>query len=463
MTPPTTTAAAAPRERPTPPPPSRRILVTGLSTFWGGLLAQALERDPAIECVIGVDSNDPARELERTEFVRVSTQHSLLRRVVLAAEIDTVVDTRLSVDSTTQTSRESHENNVIGTMNILAACGGPGSPVRKFVFKSSTHYYGTAQDDPAFFSEDMPRRHPPGTPIERDIVEAESAVADHAEKNPDACVSLLRFSNVVGPDVRTAHTRLLGLPIVPMILGFDPRYQFVHEDDVVRALAHVVENDLPGVYNVAGDGVLTLSEVAGLLGKTYLPVLPPWGTGFASAAVRRLGLNIPPEMLGQLRFGRGIDNRKLKATGFGYRYTSRESVLRLGEHMRLHPILREVQVPYQYEREVEEFLRWSPHVRDPAHRGERRLSPRRLVEVEHALDERLGTNDRPAVEAGPTTGYGIEHYDDLTAGEIVPMLESLEPRQLAALADHERSSRGRRTVLAAIDRALARRGAGSGR
>jgi hypothetical protein len=131
--------------------------------------------------------------------------------------------------------------------------------------------------------------------------------------------------------------------------------------------------------------------------------------------------------------------------------------------MRLHPILREVQVPYQYEREVEEFLRWSPHVRDPSHRGERHLSPRRLVEVEHALDERLGTNDRPAVEAGSSTGYGIEHYDDLTAGEIVPMLESLESSQLAALADHERSSRGRRTVLVAIDRTLARRGDGSPR
>ena len=441
-------------------PPSRRILVTGLSTFWGGLLAQALERSPAIECVIGVDAHDPTRELERTEFVRVGTQHSLLRRVVLAAEIDTVVDTRLAVDSTALSSRESHENNVIGTMNILAACGGPGSTVRKFVFKSSTHYYGTAEDDPAFFSEDMARPHPPTTPIERDIVEAEAGVADFAEKNPRTCVSLLRFSNVVGPDVRTAHTRLLGLPVVPMILGFDPRYQFVHEDDVVRALGHVVDNELPGIYNVAGDGVLALSEVAGLLGKSYAPVLPPWGTAIAAGVARRLGLNLPPEVLGQLRFGRGIDNRKLKATGFDYRYTSRESVLRLGEHMRLHPILREVQEPYRYEREVEEFLRWSPHVRDPASRGQRRLSPHRPVEIEQALGEALGAGrgSRSEQAADP----GIERYDDLTAGEILPMLASLEAAQLTALREHERRSRGRRTVLAAIDRALAGAADGAG-
>ncbi len=151
---------------------SRRVLITGLSTYWGGRLAQALEANPAIETIIGVDSRDPTRELERTEFVRVGTQHALLRRVVLAAEIDTVIDTRLVVDSTTATPREAHENNVIGTMNILAACSGPDSTVRKFVFKSSAHYYGTAQDDPAFFTESMRRPHPPQTPIERDIVEA---------------------------------------------------------------------------------------------------------------------------------------------------------------------------------------------------------------------------------------------------------------------------------------------------
>jgi len=460
------------------PPDSRRVLVTGLSTFWGGLLAQALERDPRIECLIGVDSSDPTRELERTEFVRVGTQHSLLRRVVLAAEIDTVVDTRLTVESPAAPAREVHENNVIGTMNVLAACGGADSTVRKFVFKSAAHYYGTAQDDPAFFTEEMTRPHPPTIPIERDIVEAEAAVADFAEKNPHVGVTLLRFSNVLGPDVRTSHTKLLGLPVIPMVLGFDPRYQFVYEDDVVDALAHVVDNDLPGVFNVAGDGVLSLSEVAGLLGKTYVPVLPPWGTGVAAAVARRLGLEIPPEMLGQLRFGRGLDNRKLKATGFRYRYTSRESVLRLGEHLRLHPIVREVQEPYHYEREVEEFLRWSPHVRNPSLRREGRLSPRQLVELRQALADGRGGEARsstdPAAGPGssrPATGDDVRasrsesplgRYDDLAAEEIIAMLDALEVEQLTALREHERRSSARSNVLAAIDRALTRAAGGVG-
>src|SRR3954452_13870966 len=353
----------------------RRVLVMGLASYWGGRLAQALEGFEQIETIIGVDAEDPTMELERTEFVRVSNRHGLIQRIVRAAEIDTVIDARLTVNSVAASPRVTHENNVIGTMNIRPACSGDGSPVRNFVFKSSAHYYGCEQDDPSFFTESMGRPHPPRTPIERDIVEAESSVADFAEKNPEVAVAILRFANVLGPTVRTAHSRLLSLPAVPMILGFDPRYQFTHEDDVVAALEHAVRNDIRGIYNVAADGVLALSEVIGLLGKTYAPILPPWGTGLAAAILTRLGVRVPPEMLQQMRFGRGIDNRKLKATGFRYRHTTREPVAKPAEHQRLPPIVRGPTEPYRYEREVEDFLRWSPHVRNPSYRKESRLTP----------------------------------------------------------------------------------------
>jgi UDP-glucose 4-epimerase len=428
----------------------KRVLVTGLSTYWGGRLAEALEADENVEVIIGVDSVDPTRELERTEFVRVGTQHALLRRIVDAAEIDTVVDARLVVDSTTTTPRLAHENNVIGTMNILAACSGPESTVRKLVFKSSAHFYGTEQDDPAFFTEQMGRPHAPTTPIERDIVDAEAAVAEFAEQNPNTVVSVLRCTNVLGPDVRTSHRDLFSLPVVPMILGFDPRYQFVHEDDVVGALHHAVKEDVPGIYNVAADGVLALSEVAGLLGKTYVPLLPPWGTGLAAALARRIGMPVPPEMLSQLRFGRGIDNRKLKATGFQYRYTTREAVIRLREHMRLDPILRGVKEPYQYEREVEHFLRWSPHVR--------REGPE---EAPGPRPQATSHRPQPAEPSPEPAGPPVEHYDDLEAEEVISLLGSLEAGDLGALRDYEAAGRGRDSVVAAIDAVLARRAAAS--
>ena len=495
---------------------SKRVLITGLSTYWGGRLAQALEQNDEIEAIIGVDSRDPTLELERTEFVRVGTQHGLLRRIVEAAEIDTVVDSRLVPDSTFLSARAAHELNVIGTMNILAACGGADSTVKKFVFKSSSHYYGSEQDDPAFFTEAMGRPHPPRTRIERDIVEAEATVADFAEKNPDVAVTILRYANVLGPDVHTSHTRLFSLPVVPMILGFDPRYQFVHEDDVVAALEHVVSDPgLRGIFNVAGDGVLAFTEVVGLLGKSYAPVLPPWGTSLAAAALRRTGIRIPPEMLQQLRFGRGLDNRKLKVTGFTYRYTTREAVVKLAEHMRLHPVLRGIQEPYRYEREVEDFLRWSPPVRNPTYRKEGRLSPGELVELQKTLasyGERVGvtgTSSRltvseaalraaaagrratgsaepaggepgeqadngapdpgaqapsslepPAAEPPPAPLAPVEHYDDLEPDEIVTLVGSLERDDLAALLEYEHAHLARPPVLTAIEGVLARRRTG---
>ncbi len=340
-----------------------RVLVTGISTYWGGRLAQAIEKDANVEAIIGVSPDDPVCELERTEFVRVGLQHALLRRIVDAAEIDTVVDARLVVDSLQASPRQAHETNVIGTMNILAACGGPDSTVRKVVFKSSAHYYGCEQDDPAFFTEGMRRPRAPRTRLESDIVEAEKAVDGFAQRNPEVTVTVLRFCNALGPDLRTTHTRLFDLPAVPSILGFDPRYQFIHEDDLVGVLRFAVERDLPGVYNAAGDGVLALSEVASLLGKPPAPILPPWGSSLAAAALRPLGVQISSEVLNQLRYGRGLDNRKLKGAGYAFGYTSRETVLKHAEEQRARPLRRGEGEPYRYEREVEEFLRWSPSVR----------------------------------------------------------------------------------------------------
>jgi UDP-glucose 4-epimerase len=364
-----------------------RVLITGLSTYWGGRLAQDLEKDDDVETIIGIDRTPPKVELERTEFVQVADAHSLIRRVVQAAEIDTVIDTRLVVDSTVTSPRRAHENNVVGTMNILAACSGTDSTVRRFVFKSSGHYYGSEQDDPAFFTEDMERPHPPRTRIEKDIVEAEQLVADFAHSSDDVSVCVLRFANGVGGGLRSAYTRMLRLPAVPAILGFDPRWQFVDEDDIVGALEHAARHpELEGIYNGAADGVLVLSEIADLLGKPLAPVLPPWGTGAAASALSRVGIELPPELVQQLRYGRGYDNRKLKAAGYRFRYTTREAVLRLRQAQRIETIVRPGQEPYRYEREVEDFLRYSPSVRPSARRepkrqnvarGERRELPQK--------------------------------------------------------------------------------------
>jgi UDP-glucose 4-epimerase len=342
-----------------------RVLITGLSTYWGGRVAKVLEQDPDVEAIIGIDRRPPKVALERTEFVQVADAHSLIRRIVEAAEIDTVVDTRLVVDSTVTTARRAHENNVIGTMNILAACSGAESCVKRLIVKSSANYYGAEQDDPAFFTEEMRRPHPPRTRLEKDIVEAEEAIQDFAATQDKVKVAVVRFASVLGAGMNTSLTRVLGLPAVPTILGFDPRVQVVHEDDLVGILVHAVRSDLEGIYNGAADGVLSLGEVLDLLGKPGVPLLPPWGTKLAAGQLRRVGVTIPDELLALMRYGRGLDNRRLKATGYRFRFTSREAVQRFREVLRLAPIVQAGGTEtYRYEREVEEFLRYSPSVRN---------------------------------------------------------------------------------------------------
>jgi UDP-glucose 4-epimerase len=417
---------------------SRRILITGLSSHWGGCLAQEFERDPAIEAVIGVDTTDPRHQLERTEFVRVDTDDVLLRRIVRAAAIDTVVDTRLIPDPLSSGVGRAHEVNVDGTRTLLAACGGPDTPVKKLVFKSSAHYYGAAAGDPAFFTEEMARRHAPQTAIEADVVAAEGIVEEFSEANPQVATTVLRFTAVLGGDLRAAHLALLGLPVVPSILGFDPRWQFIHEDDVVGVLAHAVRHTLPGRYNAAADGVLAFSEVVSLLGKPILPVLPPWGTVFAAMQLRRLGVRVPVEMLRDLRYGRGLDNRRLKASGYSYRYTTREAVQKLRAQQRLRPLLRSGSESYRYEREVEEFLRWSPSVQgaEPA-------------------DGRVADGGNADARTG-----AVRTLDRLAEGELIDIIPSLETSALEQLHAYEAARGQRPRVVDALERQLARRGAG---
>jgi UDP-glucose 4-epimerase len=147
--------------------------------------------------------------------------------------------------------------------------------------------------------------------------------------------------------------------------------------------------------------------------------------------LNRLGLRIPVEMLNQLRYGRGLDNRKLKASGYEPRWTSREAVIAFAEQLKLRPLVRSSREPYRYEREVEEFLRWSPSVR------------------------RRGPDAGKPLRA-PTRPGGARGYDELESREIVDLLPSLENDDLRALRSHEASGARRTEVLEEIDRLLDR-------
>jgi UDP-glucose 4-epimerase len=339
----------------------RRVLITGLGSFWGGRVAQALEDNPDVDVILGLDTREPNVPLERTEFVRADQSYSILNRIVKATQVDTILHTFLVVDSTRVSARQLHEQNVIGTMNLLAAAGSPGSSVRQVVVKSSTLVYGSSWQDPTWFREEMPRVGPARSRVERSLVEVETYLRDFAEDNPHVTVTLLRFANVVGTDIVTPFTKALQMPLVPCIFGFDPLFQFVEEDDVVRSIDYVTRTGLPGIYNVAGDGRLPWSEVAAICGKRLIP-LPPIATELAAAPLARLNVELPQELLDLLRYGRGVDNRKLKAAGFQYGYTSAGAVQNFTRAVRLQRAVGTRRPQYRYEQDVEQFFRHSPAV-----------------------------------------------------------------------------------------------------
>ncbi|HZJ28255.1 MAG TPA: NAD-dependent epimerase/dehydratase family protein [Acidimicrobiia bacterium] len=339
-----------------------RVLVTGLGTFWGSRLAQQLEQRDDVEIVVGLDTTEPRLPLERTEFVKADSSYSILARIVRATEVDTVLHTHLLVDSTQASGRALHEINVIGTMNLLAAAGTAGSTVRKVVVKSSALVYGANFQDPCVFSEDMDRTRAARTPVERSLLESARFFRDFAQDNPHITVTKLRFSNVLGDDIDTVFSRALHMPVIPEVLGFDPRLQFTHEDDVTGALLYATTHDVPGIYNVAGDGQIPWSEVCAVVGKRRIP-LPPLLTNWAVEPLRIARvLDLPPEMLALLRYGRVVDNHRFKRAGYRYRYSTIGTVDAFARGMRLERSVGDSHPSYRYERDVESFFRHSPAV-----------------------------------------------------------------------------------------------------
>jgi UDP-glucose 4-epimerase len=340
----------------------RRILVTGIDTFWGGKVAAALEKRPEVEMILGMGTREPSRGLERTEYVRADESYALLERIVSSTEVDTIVHTLLVIESTATSGRDLHEVNVIGTMNLLAAAGAPGSSVRHVVVKSSTVVYGAGPKDPAWFGEDTPRSRPPRTRLERSLTEVETYVRDFADDNPDILVTVLRFADVLGANVETPISRNLARGVLPTVAGYDPQMQFVAQDDVVRCFELVVRERVPGVFNVAADGCLPWSQVARIAGAWRLR-LPPLFTREAAAPLARLNLlDLPPELEDLLRFGRGVDTTSLKGLGFRFDTTSAGTVELFARAVRLDQPVGDHVARRTYDSDVEAFFRCSPAV-----------------------------------------------------------------------------------------------------
>ena len=335
----------------------QRVLITGISGHLAGLLARRLEEDPDVEYIVGVGLEEPQADLERTEFVRADIRNPLTVKVLQTTEVDTVVHLNiLATPSGVGGRSQMKEINVIGSMQLLGACQ-RAERVRKFVMKSTTAVYGADPRDPALFTEDMSARSEPRHGYTKDAVEIERYARAFARRRPEVAVTMLRFANFMGPRIDTPFTRYFSFPVAPTAMGYDPRLQFVHEDDAIEVLYRAVREEHPGVFNVAGHGVVMLSQALRLVGKPSVPVLLPLVAPIASA-MRRMGVvDFATDQLRFFLYGRVADTTRLK-TVFGYtpRFSSREALLDFARERRVQRLVTERQLE-DWERDLYAFLR----------------------------------------------------------------------------------------------------------
>lgn len=302
----------------------RTVLVVGVSRHLGGAFARRLSRDEGVDRIIGVDVVPPRHGIGRAEFMRADIRSPLVSRIISGNDVDTVVHFGVIATPRAGGGRATQkEINVIGTMQLLAACQRAES-VTKLVVKSTAGVYGSSPRDPAMFTEDMSAKRMPVSGWARDSVEVEGYVRGLSRRRPDIDVTTLRFANVIGPRIRTAFTDHFSLPIIPIPLGHDARLQFVHEDDCVAAMTHAVHAPGLGPVNVAGDGIITARQAANIAGRPFA-VVPRKCTGAVTGLAKRLGLmDMGSDQLDMLAFGRGLDTTRMRDhLGFDPAYSTR--------------------------------------------------------------------------------------------------------------------------------------------
>jgi len=293
-------------------PGGRRIAITGVSTHWGTELARRLERDPRVEYIAGIDTRPARADLERTDFIEADLRSALISRLLPVTEADTVVHCGILLyPEAGKPVRALHDINVIGTLQLLAACERTPT-LERVVVRGSAAIYGCEAAAPLLFTEDLARRLPLRTRFQRDVSELEGYFDNFARRHPRVACCTLRHQPEIAADLDAPLVRYLSLPVVPTQLGFDPRVQFMHADDATGALEAAVWSEVRGAVNVAPSGAVSLSRILRLARRPSIPVPHPLFT----AAIERFGggIGVGP-LLGDaarlLRYGRGVDNRRM--------------------------------------------------------------------------------------------------------------------------------------------------------
>jgi UDP-glucose 4-epimerase len=308
-----------------------RILVTGAATWVGGRLVQHLEQRSGVR-VFAVDDLEPRIGFD-SEFARLGLDRLDLARHVLDIQPQTVIHLQTVDRSAELGSTRAHEETVVGAQALFGAIGRCAA-TRRVVVKSDSAFYGSSPRNPSVLGEDV---EPRGSRdhYQRDLGEMERFIMEMAKTHDRVEYTVLRLAPILGARLGNSISRYLTLPAVPTLLGFDPRMQFIAEDDAVRALVHTIDHGVAGTFNVAAPGQLYLSRVL-RLGLRIPQPLP--GRLFDSAlrGLARFDLRVPEHIVSLLKHGRVMDTTLMTTMlGFAPSLTCRQTVLttygRLGE------------------------------------------------------------------------------------------------------------------------------------
>ena len=308
-----------------------RVLVTGAAGYLGSQLVAALARatDPARKpgIVVATDVREvpAATRLPGVHYAAIDIRSPDIARTMRDHAIDTVVHLAAIVTPGKQSNREfEYSVDVLGTKNVLDACVAAGA--RKIIVTSSGAAYGYHPDNPAWITEDQPVRGNPEFAYSDHKRIVEEMLAGYRGKHPDLKQVVFRVGTILGETTANQITALFEKPRLIAVQGSPSPFVFIWDQDVVGAIEHAIFSGTAGVFNVAGDGALTVEEIAGRLGKRCL-VLPAWLLQGALFVLKGLGLSqYGPEQVNFLRYRPVLDNRRLKEE-FGYvpRKTSLEA------------------------------------------------------------------------------------------------------------------------------------------
>ena len=329
--------------------PGRVVALTGADGFLGRNLIGLLEDDDRIGRIVALDVERPATAGRKTRFYKVDlTQPRVdarLAEILASEQVDTLLHMAF-LSSPTHASAWAHELESVGTLHVLNACR--ERPVRKFVLWSHTMLYGASPRNPNFIPESHPLRAQSSSRFMRDKIEAEQVVASFAKTSPGTVVTVLRLASMLGPTVSNYLTRYLGRTMVPTVMGFDPLMQFLHEVDALAAFKMAVMRDMPGVFNIVGDGVLPLSTVIQLAGRVSLPIPHPVFYPIARALWTAQLSEAPPTFVEYLRWICVADGDKaMNELHFRPAFTTREAVLDYANAQRMRDarLLRPAHTP----------------------------------------------------------------------------------------------------------------------